>query len=120
MAVNGLEMPLSITAAHFHDVPRGHPAFKYIETLYDYSTQSSEPFFHYEVRNYLNYHWGSQSPKGPPVYVYPGHAVTAKMATEILSGLLRKPLTSPKNPDAMLTRGEAAMLIDALHTQQGD
>ena len=40
MAVNGLQIPLSITASHFTDVPRGHPAFKYIETLYDYSTQS--------------------------------------------------------------------------------
>ena len=30
MAVNGLQIPLSITASHFTDVPRGHPAFKYI------------------------------------------------------------------------------------------
>lgn len=33
-----------------HDVPRGHPAFKYIETLYDHSTQSPDPFLVYEVR----------------------------------------------------------------------
>ena len=51
MAVNGLQISLSITAACFNGVPRGHPAFKYIETLYDYSTQSEEPFFDYEVRN---------------------------------------------------------------------
>ena len=48
MAVNGLQMPLSITASHFTDVQRGHPAFKYIETLYDYSTQSRQPFFDFE------------------------------------------------------------------------
>ena len=48
MVVNGLQIPLSITASHFTDVPRGHPAFKYIETLYDYSTQSEEPFFDFE------------------------------------------------------------------------
>jgi len=38
MVVKGFQIPLSITAAHFSDVPRGHPAFKYVETLYDYST----------------------------------------------------------------------------------
>jgi hypothetical protein len=48
MVVNGLQIPLSITASHFTDVPRGHPAFKYIETLYDYSTQSKEPFFDFD------------------------------------------------------------------------
>ena len=31
MAVNGLQIPLSITVARFNSVPRGHPAFKYIE-----------------------------------------------------------------------------------------
>ncbi len=40
MVVRGFQIPLSITAAHFNDVPRGHSAFKYIETLYDYSSQS--------------------------------------------------------------------------------
>ena len=37
MALEGLEIPWSITAAHFQDVRRGHQAFPYIETLYDLS-----------------------------------------------------------------------------------
>lgn len=111
LVVEGLNIPLSITAAHFHDVPRGHPAFKYIETLYDYSTQSREPFFTYEVRNYLNYWWLSQSRNGPPVYAYPDHAVTSEVAAQITSGLLRRDITVSADPATHLTRGEAAQLI---------
>ena len=111
MVINGLQLPISITAAHFDDVPRGHPAFKYIETLYDYSTQSTEPFFDYEVRNYLSYWWGERSVKGPPAYAYPNHAVTAAKATKIISGLLKKNVPMLPTTEANLTRAEAAMLI---------
>jgi hypothetical protein len=111
LAVKGFDIPLSITAAHFNDVPRGHPSFKYMETLYDYSTQSTNPFFEYEVRNYLSYWWGDQSVKGPPAFAYPDHAVTGKMAIRIISGLLKKTVPASHAPDANLTRGEAARLI---------
>ena len=111
MVVRGLDFPISITAAHFTDVPRGHPAFKYMETLYDYSTQSAEPFFDYEVRNYLNYWWQNKSGSGPPVFAYPDNGVTGGTATRIISGLLKKPVTAWHSPDANLTRGEAAQLI---------
>lgn len=111
MVVKGLQIPISITAAHFDDVPRGHPAFKFIETLYDYSTQSTEPFFEYEVRNYLNYWWGEQTVEGPPVFAYPDHAVTGAMANKIISGLLQKKVPTARKPEANLTRGEAARLI---------
>ena len=111
MVVKGLDVPLSITAAHFQDVPRGHPAFKYIETLYDYSTQSAEPFFNYEVRDYLNYWWGSQTVKGPPVFAYPDHGVTGGMATKIISGILKEKLPAWDSPDTNLTRGAAVRLI---------
>lgn len=111
MAIKGLELPISITAAHFQDVPRGHPAFKYMESLYDYSTQSIEPFFEYEVRNYLSYWWGARSVKGPPAFAYPDLAVTGAMATKIISGLLKKEIPASSKPEANLTRGEAAMLI---------
>jgi len=111
LAVNGFELPISITAAHFTDVPRGHPAFKFIETLYDYSTQSTNPFFEYEVRNYLNYWWGDQAGAGPPAFAYPEQAVTADRATRIISGLLNEPIPAPDQPGKILTRGEAAMLV---------
>ena len=111
MVIKGLQLPISITAAHFDDVPRGHPAFKYIESLYDYSTQSTESFFDYEVRNYLSYWWGERSVKGPPAFAYPDHAVTGAMATKIISGLLKKKVPASHTPEANLTRGEAARLI---------
>ncbi|MBN8859867.1 MAG: FAD-dependent oxidoreductase [Sphingobacteriales bacterium] len=111
LAVNGLDISISITAAHFVDVPRSNPYFKYIETLYDYSTQAAKPFFSYEVRNYLNYWWGSSSLQGPPVYAYPDHAVSGKQALEIISGLLQKSITGAEIHDGILTRGEAALMI---------
>lgn len=111
MVVKGLDIPISITAAHFTDVPRGHPAFKYIETLYDYSTQSPEPFFDYEIRNYLSYWWRNQSGSGPPVFAYPDHPVTAEKAVQIISGLLRKPIPTWQTSNLHLTREEAARLV---------
>lgn len=100
MAVMGLQIPLSITASHFEDVDRGHPAFKYIETLYDYSTQSTQPFFDFEPSENFR-----------TAVAHPDKPVTAAKAAEILSGLLKKKVPAPSNPDAALTRGEAAMLV---------
>lgn len=135
MVVMGLDIPLSISAAHFQDVPRTHPEFKFIETLYDYSTQSEEAFFSFEVRNYLNYWWGNKSFHGPPVFAYPEKAVAKQLAIDIISGLangvlvahpdhpasgitpqsigasLKETASDTINPDEMLTRGEAAQLI---------
>jgi len=141
MAVVGLDIPLSITAAHFTDVPRSHPEFKFIETLYDYSTQSEKEFFTFEVRNYLNYWWGSKSLHGPPVYAYPDQAVTKEMAISIIAGLAKGiSISDPEHPAARvissggegllkklesastispgtITRGEAAQLIYQLRGQ---
>jgi hypothetical protein len=100
MAVKGLGIPLSITASHFSDAPRGHPAFKYIETLYDNSTQSPEPFFDYEVKN------GSGA-----ALAHPDQNVSGSYATRIISGLLKKSIPPHLKPNANLTRGEAAQLI---------
>jgi hypothetical protein len=100
MAVNGLQVPLSITASHFTDVPRGHPAFKYIETLYDYSTQSKQSFFDFEP-----------SKDFKTAQAHPEGRVSGERASKILSGLLKKKIPSPSNPDADLTRGEAAQLV---------
>jgi hypothetical protein len=103
MAVKGLQIPLSVTAAHFSDVPRGHPAFKYIETLYDYSTQSREPFFDYEID------------KGPGqrarVLARPDQELSGGDAAKIISGLLQKRAPTGPEPDAKLARGEAAQMI---------
>ena len=100
MAVNGLQVPLSITASHFTDVPRGHPAFKYIETLYDYSTQSKWPFFDFEPSKDFR-----------TALAHPDKKVSGAQAVKILSGLLKKQVPAPSNPDADLTRGEAAQLV---------
>ncbi len=100
MAVNGLQIPLSITASHFADAPRGHPAYKYIETLYDYSTQSKQPFFDFEP-----------SKDFKTALAHPDQAVTGAKAMKIISGLLRKRAVPWPNPEANLTRGEAARLV---------
>ena len=100
MAVNGLQIPLSITASHFMDVPRGHPAFKYIETLYDYSTQSKQPFFDFEP-----------SKDFKTALAHPDKKVSGAQAVRVLSGLLTKKVPAHSNPDADLTRGEAAQLV---------
>jgi hypothetical protein len=100
MAVNGFQIPLSITAAHFIDAPRGHPSFKFIETLYDNSTQSLNPFFEYEIQ-----------PKTFKVMARPEQHVDLAYARRIISGLLQKPLPKQFKPNTKLTRGEAAELI---------
>ncbi|MEO1984001.1 MAG: hypothetical protein ABGZ24_26095, partial [Fuerstiella sp.] len=100
MAVNGLQIPLSITASHFTDAPRGHPAYTYIETLYDYSTQSKQPFFDFEPSNDLK-----------TALAHPDKKVSGAQAVRILSGLLKKKVPAHSNPDADLTRGEAAQLV---------
>jgi len=103
MVVKGLQIPLSITAAHFSDVPRGHPAFQYIETLYDYSTQSHRPFFDYEIHK--------ETGKTTRILACPDQEVSRANAIKIISGLLRKKVQAWPKPDANLTRGEAAQLI---------
>ena len=103
MVVNGLQIPLSITASHFTDVPRGHPAFKYIETLYDYSTQSEEPFFDFEPSDDFK-----------TALAHPEKHVRGVQAVKILSGLLQQDVLSQLEKDADITRGEAAILIHEL------
>jgi hypothetical protein len=100
MAVNGLQIPLSITASHFTDVPRGHAAFKYVETLYDYSTQSKQPFFGFEPSKDFR-----------TALAHPDKKVSGAQAAKILSGLLKKKVPALAKPDADLTRGEAAQLV---------
>jgi hypothetical protein len=103
MVVKGLQIPLSITAAHFSDVPRGHPAYQYIETLYDYSTQSHVPFFDYEIHK--------EPGKSTRVLAHPDQEVTSANAIKIISGLLRGKVKAWPKSDGNLTRGEAAQLI---------
>jgi hypothetical protein len=103
MVVKGFQIPLSITATHFSDVPRGHPDFKYIETLYDHSSQSREPFFDYEVRK--------ESGRKVVILAYPDQEVSGANATKIISGLMQETVPSLPKSDANLTRREAAQLI---------
>ena len=100
MVVNGLQIPLSITASHFTDVPRGHPAFKYIETLYDYSTQSKEPFFDFDPSDGFK-----------TALAHPEDKVRGAQAAQILSGLLHKKVSLSGNSEAELTRAEATQLV---------
>lgn len=100
MVVNGFQIPLSITAAHFIDAPRGHHSFKYIETLYDHSTQLLNPFFDYEIQS------GTSK-----VLAHPEQHVDLAYAKRIISGLLQKPLPKQLKLNTKLTRGEAAQLI---------
>jgi hypothetical protein len=114
LAVNGLDIMPSITNEHFIDVPPTNPYFKYIETLYDYSTQSTKPFFKYEVRNYQNYWWGNSTLLGPPVYAYPDQAISGKLALQIVSGLLKKSIIDTEINNEILTRGKAVLMIESL------
>ena len=100
MVVNGLQIPLSITASHFTDVPRGHPAFKYIETLYDSSTQSKEPFFDFDPSDGFK-----------TALAHPEKYVSGVQAVKILFGMLNKKVSSSMDSEAELTRAEAAQLV---------
>ena len=100
MAVKGLQVPLSITASHFRDVPRGHFAFKFIETLYDYSTQSKAPFFEFELNKNIKI-----------AFAHPNKSVSSKQAIKILSGLLKRNIQEIDKTNKALTRGQAAQLI---------
>jgi hypothetical protein len=102
MLVKALDIPLSITAAHFQDVPRGHPAFKYIETLYDRSTQSTEPFFDYQTR---------AEGKSRQALAHPDGLLTGAEAAKLIAGLRGKPAPARPKPEAALTRGEAAQWL---------
>ena len=103
MVVKGFQIPLSITASHFSDVPRAHPAFKFIETLYDYSTQARKPFFDYDIQKKTD---------GPAIVLaHPAKEVSGAEASKIFSGLLQSTLPFETDPEATLTRGEAAQLI---------
>jgi hypothetical protein len=106
MVVKGLQVPLSITASHFNDVRRGHRAFKYVETLYDYSSQSLEPFFDYEQAKIT-----IESGQSQQISAHPDRAINREKAATILSGLMKEQLPPQGNPDTLLTRGEAAKLI---------
>lgn len=114
MLVKALQVPLSITAAHFEDAPRGHPAFKYIETIYDRSTQSPTPFLDYERS-------GKPKAKGkakaearteaPTALVHPDAPVTGAEATKLMLGMSGRTISATPDPAAKLTRGEAALAI---------
>ncbi|MDC0325734.1 FAD-dependent oxidoreductase [bacterium] len=106
MVVKGLQVPLSITASHFNDVRRGHRAFKYVETLYDYSSQSLEPFFDYEQVKIT-----TESGQSQQILAHPDWAINREKAVTIISGLMKEQLPPPVNPDTLLTRSEAAKLI---------
>lgn len=103
LVIKARQLPLSITASHFNDVPRGHPCFKYIETLYDYSTQSVEPFFDYQVE--------STSRKLYRVFAQPDEPVSGVKVIKILSGLLKKPISLSLSSESTITRIEAAQII---------
>ncbi|MBM3761232.1 MAG: FAD-dependent oxidoreductase [Acidobacteria bacterium] len=104
LAVNGMGLPLSITAMHFRDVPRSHSAFRYIETLYDRSTSSGKAFLPFELRDYLNYRAAREA------YAYPERPLLVGTAQKILSGLLGREVAPPAGlkADQMLTRAQAA------------
>ena len=79
-----------------------------------------EPFFPYEVRNYLNYWWGNSSLHGPPVYAYPNKAISDKLALQIVTGLLHQSISGFEIHDSVLTRGGAAILIHRILNKKND
>ncbi|MBI2686966.1 MAG: FAD-dependent oxidoreductase [Acidobacteria bacterium] len=106
LAVEGLGIPLSITAAHFRDLPRSHKAFRYLETLYDASTSSGNRFLPFEVRDYLNY----RTLRDASAYIYPDNAITTAEAATTLAALRGAPKLHG-NPSRILTRAEACAMV---------
>lgn len=86
LLVTAFDMPISITASHFLDAPRGSEYFKYLETLYDASSASKEPFLPYEVRKYLVYRMYPYS----RVSIHPDEPVTAQLFQQLVIGLLKR------------------------------
>lgn len=127
----------------YREVPRSHPHFKYIETLYDYSMQSKDSFFNYKILNTMNYWFSSTSYHGPHAYAFPDHAITSEKASEIVSGIvdvisflyydhpasklasdsvfeeINKKVLSSDEQDSILSRGEAVRIIHHLRESSG-
>lgn len=85
LLVKALDLPTSITAAHFLDAPRGSEYFRYLETLYDASTSSKQPFLPFEVRKYLVYRIYPYS----RVSIHPDEPVSGQLFREMVAGVLR-------------------------------
>ncbi len=118
LLVMGFDIPLSITGSHFRDAPRGHEAFKFIETLYDASTSSGHPFLPFEVRQYLSY----AAYKDSNAYVYPDAPATTKVFRALVEGaLIRKGLSLgavqfKAEPNGIVSRAEACAAIAAIRS----
>ena len=116
LVVKGLNLPLSITAAHFQDVPRSHPAFRYIETLYDMSTQLSEPFLKYEIRGYSTYRYRTGK-MNPLVFAYPERSLKRRDLARILAGVFCFTQETPPSRAASNFRDVPANDLDAKSIQ---
>lgn len=121
LMVTALKLPISITAAHFTDAPRGSTYYRYLETLYDASSSSDHSFFPFEIRRYLVY----RNYPFLQIYAHPDEPVTGAQFIEILSGLLQyreriglgKASTLPKGIDpkaATVSRADACAALLAL------
>lgn len=121
LLVVGLNIPLSITGAHFRDAQRGSKDFKYIETLYDASTESGHAFLPFELRTYLSY----AAYKNALAYVYPDAPVSPQTFRAIVDGMLKHlealglgsvPVWQHKPEGPYITRGEACEVIESLRS----
>jgi hypothetical protein len=117
MVVAALELPPSVTANHFDDVPTSHPAFVAYETLYDLGARLGRRLVEFErlQKVYCDDNLGYR------VYVRPDADMPTHEALRILaiagkcseeSVRLVAPFLQDGRP--WLTRGEAARLLDAL------
>jgi ribulose 1,5-bisphosphate synthetase/thiazole synthase len=89
--VHALGLPLSVTASHFTDVPRQHPAYKFIETLYDRQALGSLA-------------------KTDEKRFQPDATITEAQLRGVLA-CLRKAAPPVAGQEHPLTRGEAAVII---------
>jgi hypothetical protein len=120
LLVVGLAVPISITAAHFQDVPRGADAFRYIETIWDASSRSDSPFFPFLVRDYANWwSWLAPNLQDAPAFAHPQAAVTSDVAARMASGLLKRVVAPPTPSGNFLTRRDAAGWLDELRQRTG-
>ena len=119
LVVAGMDIPISITAAHFRDAPRGHPYYKYIETVYDLNTESGKSFFPFEVRK----NPGSPTMRDAAAFVHPDSSVTGAILAKILTGALAQKHVPvpPLRVDAghPVTRAEACRIVASVRRSLG-
>jgi hypothetical protein len=116
--VIGLELPISVTGAHFEGISRHHECYRYVESIYDLGTRAGHDLFGTDalrdedpMKEFLRLYPGFKLlPFNPrePVRVLDALRFLTKMATAISmphTPAIDWPATLIGDKDGLLTRG---------------